>query len=60
MMIAIKIGVLIALGIVLVKFVASLLGKGDITWLNRLVTIILSLFVAFELFKLAQVLLERF
>jgi hypothetical protein len=59
-MIAIKIGVLIALGIVLVKFGASLLGKGDIPWLNRLVTIILSLFVAFELFKLGQAFLERF
>jgi uncharacterized membrane protein (DUF373 family) len=59
-MTALKIAILMALGIVLLKFIASLLGKGDIPWLNQVVTAILSLFVAFELFKLAQALLEKF
>lgn len=60
MIIAFKIAVFIALGIIILKIVASLFGKGDIPVLNRLVTVILSLFVAFELFKLAQALIERF
>jgi hypothetical protein len=59
-MTALKIAILIALGIVLLKFIVSVLGKGDIPLLNQLVTLILSLFVTFELFKLGQALLEKF
>jgi len=46
--------VLIALILVLVKFVASLLGKGNIPLLNQAVTVILSLFIVFELFQLVK------
>lgn len=58
MIIAVKIAVALALMLVVVKFVASLFGKGDIPLLNRSVTVILILFVAFELFKLGQALME--
>lgn len=51
-----KILILAALSIVVVKFVLSLLGKNDITWLNQLVSAILILFVAFEVVQLGQVL----
>jgi uncharacterized membrane protein (DUF373 family) len=49
-----QIVVLIALILVLVKFVASLLGKGNIPLLNQAVTVILSLFIVFELFQLVK------
>ena len=55
-----KIVVLVAFGIVVVKFVASLFGRGNIPILNRLVTVILSLFVAWELFTLGQLVWNKF
>lgn len=55
-----KIVVLIAFGIVVVKFVASLFGRGNNPFLNRLVTVILSLFVAWELFTLGRILVDKF
>lgn len=58
-MTALKLFILIALGIVILKFVASMFGKGDIPILNKLVTVILSIFIAFEFFKLGQILLEK-
>jgi hypothetical protein len=42
-----------------VKFVASLFGKGNVPILNNLVTVILSLFVAFEFIKLGQIIWEK-
>jgi uncharacterized membrane protein (DUF373 family) len=49
-----QIVVLAALILVLVKFVASLVGKGNIPLLNQAVTVILSLFIVFELFQLVK------
>ncbi|PSO54368.1 MAG: hypothetical protein BRC40_05505 [Cyanobacteria bacterium QH_8_48_120] len=51
-----KIIVLIAFSILIFKFIASLFGRGNIPILNNLVTVILSVFVAFELFLLGQIL----
>jgi hypothetical protein len=42
-----------------VKFVASVLGKGNIPLLNQAVTVILSLFIGFELIQLGQVVIEK-
>ena len=58
-MIAVKIAVVSALVLVVVKFVASVLGKGNIPLLNQAVTVILSLFIAFELIQLGQALIEK-
>ena len=55
-----KIVVLVALAIVIFKFVASLFGKGNIPILNRTVTVILAVFVTLELLKLGQILWEKF
>ncbi len=55
-----QIAVIIGLSIVLLKFVASLFGYGNIPILNNLVTVILSLFVTFELVKLVQVIILKF
>lgn len=55
----IKILIWAALIFMAVKFVASLFGKGNIPILNNLVTVILSLFVAFEFIKLGQILWEK-
>jgi hypothetical protein len=49
-----KIAVLIGLLIVVLKFIASLFGYGNIPFLNNLVTVILAIFVAFELVKLVE------
>ncbi len=49
-----KIAVLIGLLIVALKFIASLFGYGNIPVLNNLVTVILAIFVAFELVKLVE------
>jgi hypothetical protein len=49
-----KIAVLIGLLIVALKFIASLFGYGNIPFLNNLVTVILAIFVAFELVKLVE------
>lgn len=52
-----KVLIFIALGIIVAKFVASLFGKGDLPWLNRLVTVILCLFISFELYQIGKILL---
>ncbi len=54
-----KILIFLALGIVLFKFIASLLGKGNIPFLNRIVTIILGFFITFELLQLGRALLTH-
>ena len=51
-MIAVKIAVVSALVLVVVKFVASVLGKGNIPLLNQAVTVNLRLFMGFELIQL--------
>jgi hypothetical protein len=58
-MVAVKIAVVSALVLVLVKFVAAALGKGNIPLLNQAVTVILSLFIAFELIQLGQAVIEK-
>jgi len=62
-MIAVKIAVVSALVLVVVKFVASVLGKGNIPLLNQAVnqavTVILSLFIGFELIQLGQTVIEK-
>jgi len=55
---SLQIAVSVALVLVIVKFMASLLGKGNIPLLNQAVTVILSLFIAFELFQLGQALYQ--
>jgi hypothetical protein len=45
--------------LVVVKFVASVLGKGNIPLLNQAVTVILSLFIGFELIQLGQAVIEK-
>lgn len=59
-MIVLKFLVIAAALLVVVKFIASIFGKGDIPILNQVVTIILSVFIAFELFKLGQAVIEKF
>jgi len=56
---AVKIAVVSALVLVVVKFVASVLGKGNIPLLNQAVTVILSLFIGFELIQLGQTVIEK-
>ena len=58
-MIAVKIAVVSALVLVVVKFVAAVLGKGNIPLLNQAVTVILSLFIGFELIQLGQTVIEK-
>ena len=58
-MIAVNIAVVSALVLVVVKFVASVLGKGNIPLLNQAVTVILSLFIGFELIQLGQTVIEK-
>jgi hypothetical protein len=45
--------------LVVVKFVASALGKDNIPLLNQAVTVILSIFIAFELIQLGQAVIEK-
>lgn len=59
-MIVLKLLILVAAILVVTKFVAAIFGKGNIPILNQLVTVILSLFIAFELFKLGQAVIEKF
>jgi hypothetical protein len=59
-MIFVKFLVLAAIAIVIVKLVASLFGKGNIPFLNDLITVILGIFVAFEVIKLGQILWGKF
>ncbi|HEY9631956.1 MAG TPA: hypothetical protein V6D14_01030 [Coleofasciculaceae cyanobacterium] len=49
-----QIVVIIGLAIVLFKFAASLFGYSNIPILNNVVTVILSIFVTFEIIKLVQ------
>jgi uncharacterized protein YacL len=49
-----QIAVLIGLVIVVLKFAASMFGYGNIPILNNVVTVILSIFVTFEIVKLVQ------
>jgi hypothetical protein len=58
-MIAIKIAIIAALVLVVVKFVASAFGKGDIPLLNQAVTVILGLFVTFEVIQLGQAVIDK-
>lgn len=58
-MIAVKIAIICALVLVVVKFIASAFGKGDIPLLNQAVTVILGLFVAFEVFQLGRTMIEK-
>jgi hypothetical protein len=55
-----QIAVLLGLSIVLLKFIASLFGYGNTPLWNNLVTVILSIFVTFELVKLVQAIALRF
>ena len=59
LMTPLQIAVLIGLFIVVFKFAASFLGYGNIPFLNNLVTIILSIFVTFEIIKLVQAIALR-
>ncbi|MGB3692650.1 MAG: hypothetical protein WA865_18710 [Spirulinaceae cyanobacterium] len=52
-----KILIVFAIAIVIVKFVASFLGRGNVPLLNNVVTVILATFVCFELFQLGKILL---
>lgn len=52
-----QIFVIIGLAIVLLKFAASFFGYGNSPILNSLVTVILGIFVTFELVKLVQAIL---
>jgi hypothetical protein len=55
-----QIAVIIGLVIVVLKFAASMFGYGNIPILNNLVTVILSIFVTFEIVKLVQAFAIRF
>ncbi len=54
-----KVLILIGMGIVGVKFIASLFGQGNIAWLNKLVTVILCLFIGFEVYQIVQLLVAK-
>ncbi|MDJ0508875.1 MAG: hypothetical protein QNJ64_06445 [Crocosphaera sp.] len=54
-----KVLILLGMGIVIVKFVASLFGQGNLPWLNKLVTVILFLFIGFEVYQIAQLLVAQ-
>ncbi len=54
-----KILIFLAMGIVIAKFVASFFGKGNIAWLNKLVTVILCLFIGFEVYQIGQLLINK-
>ncbi len=49
-----QIAVIIGLSFVVIKFAASVFGYGNIPILNNLVTVILSIFVTFEIVKLVE------
>ncbi|ACB52530.1 hypothetical protein cce_3182 [Crocosphaera subtropica ATCC 51142] len=54
-----KVLVFMAMGVVIAKFVASFFGKGNIPWLNKLVTIILCLFIGFEVYQIGKLLINQ-
>lgn len=49
-----QIAVIIGLSFVVIKFAASMFGYGNIPILNNMVTVILSIFVTFEIVKLVE------
>jgi hypothetical protein len=49
-----QIAVIIGLSFVLLKFAASVFGYGNIPILNSMVTVILGIFVTFEIVKLVE------
>ncbi|HEY9649703.1 MAG TPA: hypothetical protein V6C95_03500 [Coleofasciculaceae cyanobacterium] len=55
-----QIVVILGLLFVLLKFIASLFGYGNVPIVNTLVTVILSIFVTFEIVKLVQAIALRF
>jgi hypothetical protein len=55
----IKFAIICALVLVVVKFIASAFGKGDIPLLNQAVSVILGLFVAFEVIQLGQAMIAK-
>ena len=55
-----KLIILVAFGIVVFKFTASAFGKDNFSFLTPIVTVILSIFVAYELVILSRVLVEKF
>ncbi len=54
-----QIVVILGLLFVLLKFIASLFGYGNVPIVNTLVTVILSIFVTFEIVKLVQAIALR-
>lgn len=54
-----QIAVIVGLSFVLLKFIASIFGYGNIPIVNSLVTVILSIFVTFEIVKLVQAIALR-
>ncbi|MEL4896479.1 hypothetical protein [Crocosphaera sp. Alani8] len=54
-----KVLIFLAIGIVIAKFVASFFGKGNIPWLNKLVTAILFLFIGFEVYQIGKLLINQ-
>ena len=54
-----KVLVFLAMAIVIAKFAASLFGKGNLPWLNKLVTVILCLFIGFEVYQIGQLLINK-
>jgi hypothetical protein len=55
-----QIAVLIGLLLVVLKFAASVFGYGNTRLLNNMVTVVLSIFVTFEIVKLVQAIALRF
>jgi sterol desaturase/sphingolipid hydroxylase (fatty acid hydroxylase superfamily) len=55
-----QIAVLIGLLFVALKFIASAFGYGNVPLLNNMVTVILSIFVTFEIVKLIEAIALRF
>lgn len=53
-MTSLQLAVIICLTFVVIKFTASVFGYGNNRFLNSLVTVILAIFVTFELVKLVQ------
>ena len=55
-----KLLVIISFAVIVVKLITSFTGRGNLPILNQLVTVILSIFVFFELFQLGQALWIKF
>jgi len=59
MMTPLQIVVVLAIGVILFKGIASLMGRGDMPILNVSVTLILLAFLGVEVFNLVQAFLSR-